>query len=85
MENDDGESTTSILAGAGLRIGGRVNPDEGLAPGVRAGLESMYRRYCDDQSLSDLKQEPKEAKRGLWANPHPVPACEWQIMRMRYR
>ncbi len=52
---------------------------------VRAGLAWMYRRYTNDQSLSDLEEEARVAGRGLWADPHAVPPWEWRIMRKRYR
>ncbi len=52
---------------------------------VRAGLAWMYRRYTNDQSLSDLEEEARVAGRGLWADPEPVPPWEWRIMRTRYR
>ncbi len=45
---------------------------------VRAGLAWMYRRYTNDQSLSDLEEEARVARRGLWADPHPVPPWEWR-------
>ncbi len=40
---------------------------------VRAGLAWMYRRYINDQSLSDLEEEARVARRGLWATLNPVP------------
>ncbi len=52
---------------------------------VRAGLAWMYRRYTDDQSLSDLEEEARVARRGLWADPHAVPPWEWRVMRKPYR
>ncbi len=52
---------------------------------VRAGFAWMYRRYTNDQSLSDLEEEARVARRGLWADPHAVPPWEWRIMRKRYR
>ncbi len=52
---------------------------------VRAGLAWMYRRYTNDQSLSDLEEEARVARRGLWADAEPVPPWEWRIMRKRYR
>ncbi|MCH6558680.1 MAG: thermonuclease family protein, partial [Nitrospirae bacterium] len=33
---------------------------------VRAGFAWMYRRYTNDQSLSDLEEEARVARRGLW-------------------
>ena len=41
---------------------------------VRAGLAWMYRRYTNDQSLSDLEEEAQVARRGLWADPHACAA-----------
>ncbi len=52
---------------------------------VRAGLAWMYRRYTNDQSLSDLEEEARVAGLGLWADPHAVPPWEWRVMRKRYR
>ncbi len=52
---------------------------------VRAGLAWMYRRYTNDQSLSDLEEEARVARRGLWADPHAVAPWEWRTMRKRYR
>ncbi len=52
---------------------------------VRAGLAWMYRRYTNDQSLSDLEEEARVARRGLWADAEPVPPWEWRVMRKRYR
>ncbi len=52
---------------------------------VRAGLAWMYRRYTNDQSLSDLEEEARVARRGLWADRNPIPPWEWRIMRKRYR
>ncbi len=40
---------------------------------VKAGFAWMYRRYSNDQSLSDLEEEARVARRGLWADPHAVP------------
>jgi endonuclease YncB( thermonuclease family) len=28
--------------------------------------------------LEGLEKEAREAKKGLWADPHPVPPWEWQ-------
>ncbi len=52
---------------------------------VRAGLAWMYRRYTNDQSLSDLEEEARVAGRGLWADPHAVPPWEWRARRRRER
>ncbi len=52
---------------------------------VRAGFAWMYRRYTNDQSLSDLEEEARVARRGLWVDANPIPPWEWRIMRKRYR
>ncbi len=52
---------------------------------VRAGLAWMYRRYTDDQSLSDLEEEARVARRGLWADRNPNPPWEWRIARKNPR
>ncbi len=48
---------------------------------VRVGLAWMYRRYTNDQSLSDLEEEARVARRGLWADRNPIPPWEWRIAR----
>ncbi len=45
---------------------------------VRAGFAWMYRRYSNDQSLSDLEEEARVARRGLWADHNPIPPWEWR-------
>ncbi len=45
---------------------------------VKAGFAWMYRRYTNDQSLSDLEEEARVAGRGLWADAEPVPPWEWR-------
>ncbi len=48
---------------------------------VRAGLAWMYRRYSNDQSLSDLEEEARVARRGLWVDTNPIPPWEWRVNR----
>jgi len=43
---------------------------------VKAGLAWWYRQYSKDESLGVLEQEAREAKRGLWSDPHPIPPWE---------
>jgi endonuclease YncB( thermonuclease family) len=46
---------------------------------VRAGLAWWYRRYApDDAVLEALEQEAREAGRGLWSHPHPLPPWEFR-------
>ncbi len=57
-----------------LPDGGSLN--EGL---VKAGLAWWYRRYApEDGTLAQLEANAKAAKRGLWAEPNPVPPWEWR-------
>ena len=45
---------------------------------VKAGLAWWYRRYSKDKILAVLEWEARQTKRGLWADPHPVPPWEWR-------
>jgi hypothetical protein len=46
---------------------------------VRAGLAWWYRQYApQDTTLAQLEAEAQTAKRGLWADAHPVPPWEWR-------
>ena len=46
---------------------------------VRAGLAWWYRRYApDDETLERLEREAREARRGLWGDPEPIPPWEWR-------
>ncbi len=46
---------------------------------VKGGLAWWYRRYApDDGTLAQLEADAKAAKRGLWADPDPVPPWEWR-------
>ncbi|GIW43492.1 MAG: hypothetical protein KatS3mg077_0774 [Candidatus Binatia bacterium] len=40
---------------------------------LRNGLAWWYRRYSNDRHLEALEAEAKRQKRGLWADPDPVP------------
>jgi micrococcal nuclease len=65
---------------------GRVVADVVLPDGqvlndelVRAGLAWWYRQYARDiGTLSQLEAQAREAKRGLWSRPDPVPPWEWR-------
>jgi endonuclease YncB( thermonuclease family) len=45
---------------------------------VRAGFAWWYRRYSRDPRLAHLEQEARDAHRGLWADPHPVPPWDFR-------
>jgi len=43
---------------------------------VKAGLAWWYRQYSKDESLGVLEEDARQAKRGLWADPNPIPPWE---------
>lgn len=46
---------------------------------VREGFCWWYQKYApDDAVLAGLEQEAREAKRGFWADPSPMPPWEWR-------
>ncbi|MEZ5617197.1 MAG: thermonuclease family protein [Rhodocyclaceae bacterium] len=45
---------------------------------VRHGMAWVYDRYVTDRSLYGLQDEARAAKRGLWADPSPMPPWEWR-------
>ena len=45
---------------------------------VKDGWRRWYRKYAPGDTMLDGPEgEPREANRGLWANPHPAPPWEW--------
>lgn len=45
---------------------------------VRSGYAWWYRKYSSDASLGSLESEARAARRGLWAEPNPVPPWDWR-------
>lgn len=46
---------------------------------VKAGWCWWYRKYAvGNAELERLEREARQAKKGLWADPHPVPPWEWR-------
>jgi len=46
---------------------------------VKDGWCWWYRKYAPgDTVLEGLEKEAREAKKGLWADPRPVPLWEWR-------
>jgi micrococcal nuclease len=46
---------------------------------VKAGMAWWYRPYAaKDTTLAQLEAEARTAKRGLWADAHPVPPWQWR-------
>jgi endonuclease YncB( thermonuclease family) len=48
---------------------------------VRLGLAWRYDKYSKDAALLAAQNEAKEAKRGLWSDPAPVPPWEWRAKK----
>jgi endonuclease YncB( thermonuclease family) len=45
---------------------------------VKRGMAWVYRKYARDQTLFALEHEAKNAKRGLWSDPHAIPPWEYR-------
>ena len=53
--------------------------DVGLAM-LEAGVAWHYIKYDQSKKYADGEKAAKDAGRGLWADPHPVPPWEWRKM-----
>jgi micrococcal nuclease len=43
-----------------------------------------YRKYAPgDTELEKLEKVARDAKKGLWGDPHPVPPWEWRVERQQ--
>jgi endonuclease YncB( thermonuclease family) len=45
---------------------------------VHDGWAWQYKRYSSDRGLAALEAEARQARRGLWADPHPIPPWEFR-------
>ena len=45
---------------------------------LRAGLAWHSKRYNQEPALASLQAEARARKRGLWADPNPIPPWEWR-------
>lgn len=45
---------------------------------VRAGFAWQYKQYSKDPDLAKLEIEARNAKRGLWSDPAPIPPWEFR-------
>jgi endonuclease YncB( thermonuclease family) len=53
---------------------------------VKQGWCWWYRKYApENRELERLETEAREAKKGLWVDPQPVPPWEWRRASKRYR
>lgn len=51
---------------------------------VREGFCWWYRKYAPgDTVLEGLEREARDAKKGLWADPRPMPPWEWRKKKLR--
>ena len=58
----------------GLLPDGNVNQEL-----VKQGWCWRYRKYAPgDTVLKELENEAREARKGLWADPQPMPPWEWR-------
>jgi endonuclease YncB( thermonuclease family) len=66
------------------RIIGRVVLPDGTTLNhelVKQGLAWQYRQSSQDGMLAAMEAAARESKRGLWADPQPVPPWEWRRTR----
>ena len=52
---------------------------------VKDGLAWHYRRYSKSAELSMAEAEAKAGKKGLWADPNPVPPWEFRKLKKKKR
>ncbi len=45
---------------------------------LRAGMAWIYERYVHDDHLEPLQSVARAERRGLWADPAPLPPWEWR-------
>lgn len=51
---------------------------------MRAGLAWWYRKYSHDLQLEVMESESRTSKRGLWADPDPIPPWKWRKLNERH-
>jgi endonuclease YncB( thermonuclease family) len=54
-----------------------ANVDVNLAQ-VRRGMAWAYVQYATDRRIFRAERKARAAKRGLWADAHPVPPWVWR-------
>jgi endonuclease YncB( thermonuclease family) len=73
---DEGTDQYGRMLGT-IYDGGRdINAEQ-----VRLGMAWVYRHYSDDPALLALERDARQARRGLWADPDPVPPWEFRHRR----
>lgn len=48
---------------------------------VAEGYAWHYKRFSNDADLAKAEQQAKQARRGLWADPSPVPPWEYRVKK----
>jgi len=48
---------------------------------VRQGLAWHFTKYSKDEMLAEAERKAREAKRGLWSDPEPVPPWDHRSTR----
>jgi endonuclease YncB( thermonuclease family) len=73
MVHVEGEDRYGRLLGS-LEIDG----DDVALRMLTAGLAGHFKRFSDDEELAAAERNARAARRGLWADPEPVPPWEWR-------
>lgn len=50
---------------------------------LRSRMAWVYRKYSRRPELLVVEKEARDAKRGLWADPHPVAPWEWRAEKRK--
>jgi endonuclease YncB( thermonuclease family) len=53
-------------------------PEDANAHQVLQGMAWAYRQYLKDQTLLEFEEDARTNRRGLWADPHPIPPWEFR-------
>jgi len=88
LSSSYGKEDVTLLT-HGLDKYGRTLADVLLSDGTNVNHELVkdgwcwwYRKYAPgDTVLEGLEAEAREAKKGLWADPRPVPPWDWRKQR----
>ncbi len=50
---------------------------------VESGMAWQYRKYDKSKLFADAEASARKAKRGLWADAHPVAPWEWRAEKLQ--
>jgi micrococcal nuclease len=48
---------------------------------VETGMAWVYQKYSNDPKLLEMEEEARQARRGLWSEPSPIPPWEFRKQR----